>query len=188
MPIGGYDLYRLTRGLGLPWRAVAELEQHRNSLFEGFRLDRGSVHHSFLLRRHDSGACRFLLDLDGHRRCGVHALRPAPCRVYPLVQGGELGEHAVCPDGLRQRWAAAGAAGAHAETLADDTAERVLYGRVRERWDLAAMRIPVERPLDADRFIEFLDGVYGAIDPLRSGARAAWEAEAARLIDEFPLP
>jgi Fe-S-cluster containining protein len=35
----------------------------------------------FLAARHDGGACQFLVD----RRCAVHAVRPAPCREFPLT-------------------------------------------------------------------------------------------------------
>jgi Fe-S-cluster containining protein len=36
-----------------------------------------------LRRREDSLACPFKLDLQGFGRCGIYALRPGACRLYP---------------------------------------------------------------------------------------------------------
>jgi Fe-S-cluster containining protein len=58
---------------------------------------RSSVWHAFegtaaiALRRRDDGACWFLVDLDGFKRCGAYALRPGSCRLYPLsFEWGDL--------------------------------------------------------------------------------------------------
>src|SRR5436305_14572947 len=51
VPLAGYDVVRLMRGLGLPWDVLATVEEHRIALAGGFRLDRGPVHPSFVLRR-----------------------------------------------------------------------------------------------------------------------------------------
>src|SRR2546425_21967 len=107
-----------------------------------------------------------------------------PCCLEHAVPIGGTARHRHTPR-LGRHW---GAGGAHAETLADDAGERVLYSLLRERWDRAAMSVPVEQPLSPDRFVQFLDGAYDAIAPLRASDRAAWEPEASRLIAEFPLP
>ncbi len=191
VPLTGYDVVRLTRALALPWRVVAGLGSHRIALFEGFRLDRGPTHWFFHLRKRDDGACQFLLELpDGYRRCGVHALRPGACRVYPLVpdlaRGGEFGNHALCPDPQRALYE--GAIPQLRDGIDEDQAERALYARVRARWDLVPMRVPVERPLDADVFVDWIGKVYDAIAPLRIGERGQWQLAAYELVADFPLP
>jgi Fe-S-cluster containining protein len=43
------------------------------------------------LRRRDDGACWFLVDLDGFKRCSAYALRPGSCRLYPVsFEWGDL--------------------------------------------------------------------------------------------------
>lgn len=36
------------------------------------------------LRRRESGACSYLVDVGGFWRCGIYELRPGTCRLYPL--------------------------------------------------------------------------------------------------------
>lgn len=37
------------------------------------------------LRRLESGACQYLVDVGGFWRCGIYELRPATCRLYPVT-------------------------------------------------------------------------------------------------------
>jgi Fe-S-cluster containining protein len=37
------------------------------------------------LPRNDDGICKFLVDMNGYKRCGVYAARPSGCRTYPLA-------------------------------------------------------------------------------------------------------
>jgi len=44
--------------------------------------------------------CSFLLDIGGHRRCGIYSLRPGTCRVYPFTDQGDVVKHkpgTLCP-------------------------------------------------------------------------------------------
>ncbi len=113
VPISGYDLWRLSSGLGVPWASLVELDFHTIMLYDGFRLDRGPRHWFFKLQRRESGACKLLVEIDDtHRRCGAHALRPGPCRRYPLVGGDdavEYGAHARCPEPQAAMYRAAAA-------------------------------------------------------------------------------
>jgi len=192
VPITAYDLWRLARNLGVPWASLVELDFHKIALNDGFRLDRGPKHYHYLLKRRESGACLFLVEIDDtHRRCGVHALRPGPCRRYPLVpadgEGGvEFGNHAICPEPQAAMYRAA--LGELRHLVDDSEAERVLYHRVLARWDLLARFVPVETPLSFDQFYEWIARVYEAIEPLREGPRAEWQPRAEALADEFPLP
>ncbi len=50
----------------------------------------------------DGGGCTFLMGALEQRRCGVHALRPGSCRLFPFhIQAGAqsvaVGDPAVCP-------------------------------------------------------------------------------------------
>jgi hypothetical protein len=191
VPISGYDLWRLARGLGVPWEALADTGVHRVPLFAGFRLDRGPDHHFFQLRRRASGACQLLVELEsGHRRCGAHGLRPGACRLYPLVPdrelGAALGEHAVCPDEPRAIYQ--GAAGELRALVDEDGADRQLDARARARWDVLARRVPVEAPLAVARYVEWTAHLYEAIERLRTVERGDWQLAAYALVDKFPLP
>src|SRR5262245_17734466 len=109
--VNGRDLVRLTLALGLPWQAVVRTKTQKSMLFFGFRLDGGPLYFHFYLHRRESGACQFLLEIEGgYRRCGVHALRPDACRIYPLNSHGEadptLTGDAICPPGPRAEYEA----------------------------------------------------------------------------------
>ena len=44
--------------------------------------------------------CSFLLDIGGHRRCGIYGFRPGTCRVYPFTDQGDVVRHkpgTLCP-------------------------------------------------------------------------------------------
>jgi Fe-S-cluster containining protein len=189
----GHDLWRLMRGLDLPWTAIAELAP----LYPSpppicFRLDRGPPRHCFTLRRKPSGPCHFLLELHGGlRRCGVHALRPWACRAYPLEVGrdapdGALVFHAACPTNGLQKYVAA--LPELRPVLHDDRGEWLLYREVLRRWDQLAERVPEERPLTPDLFVEWTNRLYDGLEPLRRPERGEWQLDAYRFVAEFPLP
>ncbi len=192
VPISGGDLWRLARGLGVPWQALVELDHHQIGLFDGFRLDRGARHYLFVLKRRASGACHLLIEIDDqHRRCGVHALRPMACRRYPLVDsdapdGAEFGAHAICPPEKAEIYRAA-IPDLRAQ-IDEPQGERALYQRVLWRWDHLARVTPTDAAMRPDDFYDWVSRVYDAIEPMRSGDRGAWQPAAYLLVDEFPLP
>ena len=50
------------------------------------------------LKRREDGSCAALLDLGGFGRCGVHAVRPSNCRLYPVFWESDIatgGPHAI---------------------------------------------------------------------------------------------
>jgi Fe-S-cluster containining protein len=190
--VSAADLRRLARGLAVPWQSLADIDHHPIGLFEGFRLDRGARHYYFLLKRRESGACLLLVEIDDrHRRCGVHALRPMPCRRYPLVDsdgpdGAELGAHAICPP---EQAAIYRAGIGELRALVDEPqAERALYKRVLERWDQLARITPADAPLTPDDFYTWVCRVYDVIDALRTPERGDWQPDAYLRVDAFPLP
>jgi Fe-S-cluster containining protein len=196
VPVTGFELCRLASGLGVPWRAIADLSSERDARHDAFRLDRGPAWHLFVLKRRASGACLFLVEIDDtHRRCGVHPLRPGPCRMYPLVVGDdglEIGEAALCP---AEPAAIYQDALVELRPIADERlADRALYRRALARWEALAARTPAARPLTAEIFVDWIGRLAAALDPLRNtergerGERGAWQPAAYLLIDAFPLP
>jgi Fe-S-cluster containining protein len=93
------EALRIADTLDVPLAAVVDfvpLGGPHTFPFDGTAA-RSSVWHAFegtaaiALRRRDDGACWFLVDLDGFKRCGAYALRPGSCRLYPLsFEWGDL--------------------------------------------------------------------------------------------------
>ena len=190
VPLSGRDLARLCDGLGAAWTDVARLEPVTG--FSGYRLDRSGARFAFYLRRAAEGACAFLVGEGGHRRCGVHALRPDVCRIYPLrldrgAPGGVvLADHIVCPEERRARYA--GIAHRLSLALAADAAELALEDEARERWDVLARATPVHAPLGDALLAEWLLALHRGLAPLREASAADWLAVARARIAEFALP
>jgi Fe-S-cluster containining protein len=79
----------------------AEAQDHRQPI----PLASGAVRLS--LRVREGHRCLFLFHVNGRGRCGIHALRPGPCRIYPFhVQQGQrrvsVGGQSMCPVGWLQ--------------------------------------------------------------------------------------
>jgi hypothetical protein len=179
--VDGYDLFRLVRGLMLPWRALVELVEHPGAAARGFYLDtgEGARCYGFRLRQRPGGACQLLLELaEGHRRCGAHALRLIASDDEPY--GSWVWGMALCPDDSRARFTRA--LPLLRPLVDEDLAEGQLYFRVLQRWNRAAAGH------DVDQYVAWLLDLYGAIEPLRRGERGEWQLLAYRLIAEFPLP
>ena len=77
--LGASDVRRLQATLGLPWAAFAAVVGDD----DGFLLEAAGPRYGFRLRHADDGSCVFAVTLGNTRRCGVHAVRPLSCRVYP---------------------------------------------------------------------------------------------------------
>ncbi|HEX4458530.1 MAG TPA: YkgJ family cysteine cluster protein, partial [Polyangia bacterium] len=73
------DVRRLQVALGLSWSAFATIVSDE----DGFQLAAGGPRYGFRLRHAGDGSCIFAVPLATTRRCGVHAVRPLSCRVYP---------------------------------------------------------------------------------------------------------
>jgi Fe-S-cluster containining protein len=187
VPIDGFELVRLWRAVGGPWRELVDLECHRTPLFFGFRLDAGPEHWSLFLRRHEDGACRFLVGPVGAQRCGVHPARPGACRSYPgaLDDRGPpfVSGHAICPPERAAAWAALLQRDG-GDAIYDDLADRELYARALARWDLAVRRARHS----FEDFVAWIAALDAAIEPLRRGERGTWQLAAYAHIDAFPLP
>lgn len=141
VPVDAFDVVRLGRARAGSWQELVELERVDHPLYFGFRLDGGSgAHWLFYLRRHASGACRFLVGPDGAQRCGVYEARPGACRTYPAaLDDGRpmLSAHAICPPERAAGWRVRFAAGDR--TALDDLALRERYAEALERWNLGVV-------------------------------------------------
>jgi Fe-S-cluster containining protein len=76
------DLVRLAAPLGIHPSALCDLTECETRNATGVLI--GETAKYIQLRKRDDGFCRLLLEIDGHRRCGVHSLRPSICRIYPF--------------------------------------------------------------------------------------------------------
>jgi Fe-S-cluster containining protein len=185
VPIDGFDLVRLVRAVGGAWQDLVELECVRHPLYFGFRLDAGYEHWSLWLKRHDDGACRFLVGDDGARRCGVYDARPGACRSYPaaLDDGRPMfSGHAICPPERAAGWIRVLE---RDDAVYEDLAERELYLRALSRWDRGLLTGAAR---SADEFVRWIGALDDALRPLRRGERGGWQLAAYARIDEFPLP
>ncbi len=108
----------------------------------------------FLASRPDGGACQFLRS----RRCGVHALRPAPCREFPISVhvGTRLQATAVlsCPgltlDRLvRPEVGASGSGPSGLERELESVRSRIDAGTARRVADAARRRRRIVRELES---------------------------------------
>src|SRR5450432_4736270 len=83
IPSQGFDVWRLARGLQLPWSEVAEVRADR-IVWDAFAIEAQTQRLGLFLRAREAETCRFLLMLpSGSQRCGAHSSRPLACRVYP---------------------------------------------------------------------------------------------------------
>ena len=93
------DLVRLAGPLGIHPSSLCDLTEADSRNGEPALI--GDTPKHMVLRRAEDDHCQLLLSVDGQRRCGVHAIRPGICRVYPFsyTRGTtryELG-HVMCP-------------------------------------------------------------------------------------------
>ncbi|MEW5850005.1 MAG: YkgJ family cysteine cluster protein [Myxococcota bacterium] len=76
------DLVRLVAPLQMPPSSACDLVECETRNGEPILI--GETPKQIVLRKGDDDFCVFLMNVDGHRRCGVHAIRPAICRIYPF--------------------------------------------------------------------------------------------------------
>jgi Fe-S-cluster containining protein len=192
--VNAHDLWRLTRELGLPWTALAAVRSTLPDYAESFALDDSGGRFGFHLHRTASGACTLLTRLgDGVERCGVHAVRPLACRVYPFqgtwtpYQPIRFVADALCPPPQRARFELKKPE--LAPEVVQEVGERHRYLRVVRRWDEAARTRPATRPWSVDDYLGWSFALYAAVEELRFTTSFRELARAAaELIAAFPLP
>ncbi|MCS6912576.1 MAG: YkgJ family cysteine cluster protein [Myxococcales bacterium] len=194
VPVEGYDLVRLVRGLGRPWHDLIEVDTYPAYSPRGFCLHAGGARHGFVLRRSRPEAPCPLWDPDpaAPARCTAYPHRPAACRVYPLLAADDeptgsfvLGL-ALCPEQAKRRfWLLRPEL---RPVIDDDLAELQLYVRIVSRWNHHAERTPAQAGLSVDQYVAWLLRLYAELEPLRQPDRGAWQLTAYRLVDRFPVP
>jgi Fe-S-cluster containining protein len=170
VPLSGFDVWRLCRGLQLPWQEVAEVRS-AFAHWEGFALHAGGARFGLFLRaRPRTDTCHFLMQLPGGAwRCGVHAVRPMACRIYPYKpseSGGELSlkKDAMCP-APSQEWF--GERRLEALTpVQEELAERQLHLFAVTRWNQHMARSP--HRYDVEVYLDWILRLYDALLPLRA--------------------
>ncbi|MBI5494895.1 MAG: YkgJ family cysteine cluster protein [Deltaproteobacteria bacterium] len=76
------DLVRIAAPLGMHPSSFCDLAEAESRNGEPVLI--GDTPKHLLLRKAEDDHCVFLMNVDGHRRCGVHPLRPGICRIYPF--------------------------------------------------------------------------------------------------------
>ena len=113
------DALRMSRLLGVPVFTGLTIEANEHPS-HAFRMDAdprwpadawpGTA--QLALRRVEAGHCHALVDLDGHKRCGIYSARPSLCRTYPIAwtsdvsEGGPPTVHCPLPYGVSDEHAA----------------------------------------------------------------------------------
>ena len=187
VPLSGFDLWRMCRGMQLPWNEVAVLRSDRRS-WEGFLLDGGPERHELFLQTRENEVCRFLLTLPGGKaRCGAHGSRPLACRNYPWKPsessqlGVELIEHTLCP-AQQRAWFDEHKLEARS-SLHDELSERPLHLFAVSRWNELAAQ--AGRDFRVDEYAGWTLALYDWLLPLRQNGE--YPSLARRAISEFPL-
>ena len=159
---------------------------------ESFTLDSSGQKRRFSCAGARGGACALLTSLpDGSHRCGVHAVRPLACRLYPYrgdwVPGAPIRvvADAVCPPPQRDRYEARKVFAA--SDVVAEVGERHFYMRALERWDEAARTRPPAQAYRVDDFLRWAFALYDAVEELRRKGPIGFSAASA-LMATFPLP
>ncbi|MFH1811054.1 MAG: YkgJ family cysteine cluster protein [Pseudomonadota bacterium] len=82
------DLARMVLYLGVAPEELVVLDPEHQSTLTIPALIQGTAHHMLLRRVPTEGlpmpACHMVAYPGGHRRCGIHSVRPGVCRAYPF--------------------------------------------------------------------------------------------------------
>jgi Fe-S-cluster containining protein len=173
VPVSGYDVWRISRSLGIepsdfvvayPGQAVAEF---------GFELHAGGDRFELALEKHGpfqlGEPCVFLeRQADGTSHCGIYAARPSVCRAYPMeAQAGDaiaLRPRALCPPGA---WPDGESQQPHWRDRWDSMhGQFEQYRQIVRAWN-AQVALHAGRTFGMDHYLAYLLGVY---DKLGSSA------------------
>jgi Fe-S-cluster containining protein len=187
VPLTGFDLWRLCRGLQLPWHQVAEVRSEF-AHWEGFALHAGAARYGLFLRAQPrTETCHFLMRLPGGAwRCGAHAVRPMACRVYPYkaspAGGLEMVAHAMCP-APSLAWFEERRASARVP-VEEELAERQLYLFALAHWNQHMAKSP--HRYDAELFIDWMLKLYETLLPMRQAPEFGAAARARITVSAMP--
>lgn len=179
VPLSGYDVWRISRGLGIePGEFVVAFPKQPGATF-GFQLSQDGDMYELALEKQGpferGQPCVFLeKQPDGISRCGIYAERPAVCRSYPMKATPAnviaFRPGALCPSGawpesepLRPAWREAW-----------DTLEQQFegYGHVVAAWNAQVASHP-GRVFSMDHFLAYVIGMYDKLANAKAGCRAS---------------
>jgi Fe-S-cluster containining protein len=158
----GHDVYRLATALHLPLSEFVSLRA-RDRREDDFRIrlaPDAAEHYRLELRKYDeregdwARRCVFLLTVGGRGRCGVYAVRPVECALYPFTGAPDqivlIRRRPYCPSDSWQSTPVDEPR--NAALLRQKEAERRCFERVIDEWN-AALRGPAT---EADFFTHLL--------------------------------
>ncbi len=175
MPVNGFDVWRIARGLEYPPEKFVQVITQDRSNSHGFVLDCSG--HTFQLALSkkispdDQGEqCFFWLSLDGGAtgRCGIYGLRPGVCRAYPASMrtvNVVRREDVICPtdawrDGtlLQPRWRS---------DLFQITVEFDIYRMAIASWNRYVEYLEPQEPIAHEQYLYYLLDFYDRLAGVR---------------------
>jgi Fe-S-cluster containining protein len=166
VPLSGYDVWRISRSLGLePSDFVVAYPRPPGAPF-GFRLEHGGETYELALEKQGpfelGQPCVFLDRLPGGvSRCRIYAERPAVCRAYPMKATADdviaLRPGALCPTGA---WPEAEPRQPRWRAVWDDLQRQFdRYQQIVEAWN-AQVALHPGRVFSMDHYLAYLVAVY----------------------------
>src|ERR1700674_3020357 len=171
----GHDVWSIATGLQLSPEQFVNVAQEHEATGVGFKLDATKTTFSMVLGKYPGPdgrqQCTFLMNLgDGSGRCGIYALRPAACRVFPaqLRDGGVVfRDEIVCPKGS---WdVAALDLPAWRTSLLRSQMEWAIYGSVVRHWNQQAVSTPRGEMRTPKEYYAYLLDRYERLAELERG-------------------
>jgi len=185
--VSGYDVWVLAVGLELAPEQFLHAVPLSMPAKHGFLLDRSGTSYQIALQKRASDIehkpCIFLLELPDHTgRCGVYALRPFVCQIYPAyLRNGIVGrrDDVVCPDDAWRDGALAQPI--WYERLTHHFVEEDIYRLAVARWNYHVLHASQLEAITPSEYYAYLIEFYALLEPVRAQLSAAtWQAMCCR--------
>lgn len=170
--LSGYDVWTIATGLALAPEQFVEIAQEHEATALGFKLDATKMTFAMLLGKRPGPdgrqQCVFLMNVGNDiGRCGIYALRPSACRVFPARLRDNtvtFRENVVCPKGS---WNVAGIDLPKWRTLLlRSRMERAIYASVVHRWNEHAEQTPRGEMRTPNEYYGYLMEQYARLTAL----------------------
>lgn len=191
----GYDVWLVSTRLRLRPEEFAVPVLLKDPGNAGFRLEPSGRQYALALDKRrwgsrgkvsERGPCIFLVRMtDGVERCGIHAIRPVACRVYPMaVRNADLAQRsdAMCPAGSwvlderqKREW--------H-RSLSLGRMQFDIYAEVLARWNAR-----VDAAASGTRFsiLEFFDYLLNVYEPIERLIESTGTEEIDDIVATWPI-
>jgi Fe-S-cluster containining protein len=199
VPVCGYDVWRISRGLQLDPSSFLVAWQEEEPGTDGFRLEPDGPRFTLVRDKRSwarqRSACVFLMSLPGGQaRCGIYGQRPVACRSYPmlLVNGGVvLRDDLMCPPGA---WSTADVRDpAWRDALQQAAMQYDVYQVIVNHWNGRVLRREIGLGLGFADYYQYVLTAYDALaatlgaDEATLRERAStWRVAGAGPVDELP--